>query len=241
MKIEIWSDFACPFCYIGKRRFEQALEQFPHKDELEVVYRSFELDPNSPRDIGHSVHDMLSQKYGMSVEQAKTMNANVVAQAESVGLTYHMDTIVLTNTFDAHRLAHFADTHGKMHEMTERLLKAYFTDSLHLGDPAVLASLAEEVGLDKAEAERILAGDTYANEVRADEQEGAELGITGVPFFVIDRKYGISGAQPLEVFVQALEKAYGESKPLTILSGAEGGPADGACADGVCAPPTRDK
>lgn len=241
MKIEIWSDFACPFCYIVKRRFEQAVEQFSHKDELEVVYRSFELDPNSPRDIGHSVHDMLSQKYGMSVEQAKTMNANVVAQAESVGLTYHMDTIVLTNTFDAHRLAHFADTRGKMHEMTERLLKAYFTDSLHLGDHAVLASLAEEVGLDKAEAERILAGDTYASEVRADEQEGAELGITGVPFFVIDRKYGISGAQPLEVFVQALEKAYGESNPLTILSDAEAGAADGACADGVCTTPARDE
>ncbi|MFE4572990.1 DsbA family oxidoreductase [Paenibacillus chitinolyticus] len=240
MKIEIWSDFACPFCYIGKRRFEQALEQIPFKNELEVVYRSFELDPNSPRDIGHSVHDMLSKKYGMSVEQAKTMNANVVAQAESVGLTYRMDTIVLTNTFDAHRLAHFANAHGKMHEMTERLLKAYFTDSLHLGDRAVLASLAEEVGLDKAAAEQMLAGDLYASEVRADEQEGAELGITGVPFFVIDRKYGISGAQPLEVFVQALEKAYGESKPLTIL-GDEGGAADGACADGVCTPPARDK
>jgi len=210
MQIEIWSDYACPFCYIGKRRFEAALEQFAHKSEVETIFKSFELDPGAERDMGIDVHDMLAKKYGMTREQAKANGQQVAAQAASIGLTYHFDTMIMTNTFDAHRLTHFAAAHGKADAMSERLFKAYFTDSKHLGDPETLASLAAEVGLDREEAAKMLAGDTFKQEVRADEQEGAGLGVRGVPFFVIDRKYAVSGAQPTEVFLQAMEKAWGE-------------------------------
>lgn len=241
MKVEIWSDFVCPFCYIGKRRFEAALQSFPNKQDVEVVFRSFELDPGAKRDYGHDVHDMLASKYGMSREQAKGMNDNVTAQAREVGLTYNMDTAVPTNTFDAHRLAHFAGRQGKMAEMTERLFKAYFTDSLHLGDRETLAKLAEEVGLDREKAAAMLEGEQFSQEARADEEEAMRLGVRGVPFFVIDRKYGVSGAQPTEVFMSALQKAWEESRPpLTVLNEAGGGTDDAACADGVCAaPPNR--
>lgn len=210
MKVEIWSDYICPFCYIGKRKFEAALEQFPHREHVEVVYRSFELDPNSERNVEFDIHDLLANKYGMSRDKAKEMSDNVGAQAKSVGLDYKFDTMIVTNTFDAHRLTHFAAKHGKMHEMAERLLKAYFTDSKHIGDRETLADLAEEIGLDRGEAAAALAGDEYAQQVRNDEREAGELGIRGVPFFVINRKYGISGAQPTEVFRNALNQAWDE-------------------------------
>lgn len=210
MKVEIWSDFACPFCYIGKRRFEAALEQFANQAEVEVVYRSFELDPTAEKEPKQDVHAMLAAKYGMSREQAKQMNDNVANQAKAVGLTYHMDSVVPANTFDAHRLAQFAADRGKGEDMTERLLKAYFTDAVNLSDHQALISLAAEVGLDPEETSAMLASDEYADQVRRDQQEAAALGIRGVPFFVIDRKYGVSGAQPTEVFSQALEKAWSE-------------------------------
>lgn len=236
MKVEIWSDFMCPFCYIGKRRFEAALDQFAHKHDVDVVYRSFELDPNSKRVVDYDVHDMLAAKYGMSRERAKAMNDDVARQAGAVGLTYHFDTMIVTNTFDAHRLAHFAASCGKMHEMTERLLKAYFTDSLPIGDHETLAALAAEIGLDKNEAAAMLAGDEYTKEVRDDEQEALRLGVRGVPFFVIDRKYAVSGAQPSEVFLEALQKAWNESRPLAIMNEPVSDAADAACSGGVCAP-----
>ena len=210
LKVEIWSDFVCPFCYIGKRRFEAALDKFAGKDGVEVVYRSFELDPAAPHEVPYDVHEMLARKYGMSREQAKMMNARVTEQAREVGLDYRMDEIKLTNTFDAHRLAHFAATRGRQREMTERLMKAYFTESKHIGDKETLAQLAEEVGLDRNEAKRLLESGAYSADVRADQREGAALGIRGVPFYVIDRKYGVSGAQPEEVFLRALEKAWSE-------------------------------
>jgi predicted DsbA family dithiol-disulfide isomerase len=238
MQVEIWSDFMCPFCYIGKRRFEAALENFPNKKEIEVVFRSFELDPNAERDVSHNIHDLIAAKYGMSWEEAKATNDNIVEQAQALGLTYHFDTMILTNTFDAHRLTHFADRYGKMNEMAERLFKAYFTDSLHIGDHEALASLAAEVGLDQEEAAQMLAGHDYTKEVRDDEQEAGRLGVRGVPFFVINRKYAISGAQPSEVFLEALQKAWDEAKPLTILNEPNG---DAACVDGVCTPPSLNK
>jgi len=210
MKVEVWSDFACPFCYIGKRRLEAALERFPHRDEVEVVYHSFELDPAAEKNTDFDIHTMLARKYGMSREQAKQMNDNVAQQAKSVGLTYNMDTIVPTNTFDAHRLAQYAADHGKGVEMTERLLKAYFTDTVNLSDREVLADLAVEVGFERETVVALLDGDEYTNKVRSDEQEASALGIRGVPFFVLDRKYGVSGAQQTEVFTQALEKAWSE-------------------------------
>jgi len=210
MKIEVWSDYLCPFCYIGKRKFENALVQFPHRDSVEVVFRSFELGPDAPRDPGISMDQILTSKYGMSLEQAKAANDNVASQAQTVGLTYHFDTMIPTNSFDAHRLTHYAAAQGKANEMQERLFQAYFTDSLHIGDRETLAQLGAETGLDRNEVSAMLASDQYAQDVRADEQEGSQLGIKGVPFFVINRKYAVSGAQPSEVFLEALQKAWSE-------------------------------
>ncbi|WP_126428390.1 DsbA family oxidoreductase [Brevibacillus marinus] len=235
MIVEIWSDFVCPFCYIGKRRFEAALERFAHKQEVTVVYRSFELDPHAEREQQRDVHDLLAAKYGMSRAQAKAMNEQVAAQARSVGLTYHMDTIIPTNTFDAHRLAHFAARQGKMNEMTERLLRAYFTDSRHIGDQATLAELAAEVGLEQTAAAQVLAGDQFAQEVRRDEEEAARLGIHGVPFFLFNRTYAITGAQPSELFREALEKAWAADRPPTSSNNPEQSAA-AACVDGACSP-----
>lgn len=236
MKVEIWSDYGCPFCYIGKRRLEAALEQFPYKDRVELVFKSFELDPNAERDIPFDVYDMLARKYGMSSEQAIANNANLADQARTLGLDYRFDTMILTNTFDAHRLSHFSAAHGKSKEMTERLLHAYFTESRHLGDHETLADLAAEVGLDRGEALHVLKDGDYAADVRADEEEAARLGVRGVPFFVIDRKYAVSGAQPSELFLEALNKAWDEANPLTVLGTAE----DALCGDDGCAVPGKE-
>lgn len=230
MKVEIWSDVVCPFCYIGKRRFEEALNQLQNQEQVEVTYHSFELDPYSKKDQHSDIHGVLAQKYGMSYEKAKEMNANVGKQAQGVGLTYNFDTMIPTNTFDAHRLMHFAKSKGKLVEMTERLFRAYFTEGKNIGDHDTLVGLAEEIGLDKNEASGILSSDTYTSDVRSDEQEAQSLGIQGVPFFVINRKYAVSGAQPTEIFLNALTKAQSEEKPLTILNTND----DGTCSDGSC-------
>lgn len=210
MKVEIWSDYVCPFCYIGKRRFEKGLEQFAHKNEVEVEYKSFELNPHAERDQNQNVHEMLAEKYNMTPEQAKANTDNITEQAKSEGLDYYMDRTIQTNTFDAHRLTHFAATKGKSQEMTERLLKAHFTDALHLGKPETLADLAAEVGLDRDEALQALNSGGYEQEVRAEEQEAANIGVNGVPFFVFNRKYAVSGAQPSEMFLEVLQKAWDE-------------------------------
>ncbi|ANA82991.1 DsbA family oxidoreductase [Paenibacillus glucanolyticus] len=239
MKVEIWSDFMCPFCYIGKRRFESALEQFPHKDQVEVVYRSFELDPNASYKPDVSMDELLAAKYGMSIEQAKAANANVTQQAAGVGLTYHMDRVIPANSFDAHRLVYFADQHGKMKEMTERLFRAYFTDAENLEDRNLLADLAAEVGLSRELAAAALESDDFQSEVRTDEAAAANMGIRGVPFFVLGGKYAVSGAQPLEVFTDALDKAYREANPLVMVNEADSN--DGMCADGSCDLPNSSK
>ncbi|AQY50574.1 hypothetical protein PWEIH_08701 [Listeria weihenstephanensis FSL R9-0317] len=216
MKVEIWSDFACPFCYIGKRNFEAGLKEFGQ--DVEVEYRSFELDPSAPVKYDQTMDEILAEKYGMTVEKAKGMNDQVSAQAKAVGLDYHFDTMIPTNTFDAHRLLQFAKTEGKSTELKEILLHAYFTDSKNLGDHETLATLATTVGLDKAAVLEMLASDAYAADVRDDEQTGAALGIQGVPFFVINEKYGVSGAQPAESFTEVLEKVWKEENPLTMLN-----------------------
>lgn len=208
MKIEVWSDFSCPFCYIGKRRLEKALEAFEHKDEVQVVYRSFELDPEAPKDTESSIHELLAVKYGLSLLQAKESNQNVAAQAKAEGLDYHFDTAIPTNTFDAHQLSHYAGEKGKAKEMTERLYRAYFTDSLHIGDRETLIRLAEEAGLNGQEAGEVLDQNRYADQVREDEREARQLGIRGVPFVVLRGKYAVSGAQPLEIFQGALQRAW---------------------------------
>ncbi|GBK61407.1 DsbA family oxidoreductase [Paenibacillus macerans] len=208
MKIEVWSDFSCPFCYIGKRRLEKALEAFEHREEVQVVYRSFELDPEAPKDAELSIHELLAVKYGLSLLQAKESNQNVAAQAKAEGLDYHFDTAIPTNTFDAHRLSHYAGEKGKAKEMTERLYRAYFTDSLHIGDRDTLVRLAEEAGLDGREAGEVLDQNRYADQVLGDEREARQLGIRGVPFVVLRGKYAVSGAQPLEIFQGALLRAW---------------------------------
>lgn len=238
MKVEVWSDFACPFCYIGKRHLEGALSQFPHRDQVEVVYRSFQLDPTMERDTDMDMHTVLATKYGMPLEQAKSMNERVTQQAKSVGLDYYFDTMIPTNTFDAHRLAHFAAAHGKMTEMKERLLKAYFTESLHLGDHEVLAQLASEVGLDREATLAMLKSGEYGDKVQEDKRRAAEIGIKGVPFFVFNNKYAVSGAQPGEVFFSVLAKVWEEENtaaPLTLVDQEEKEQTDGDnCADGSC-------
>lgn len=233
MIVEIWSDIACPFCYIGKRRYEQALSQLPFGKEVKTVYRSFVLDPDAPIDPPYDVHDMLASKYGMSREQALKMNEQVAEQAQTVGLDYDMDRIIPTKTFDAHRMIHFAAQSGKMAEMKEKLLKAYFTDGKHVAKAEVLADLAAEIGLDREEALAVLSSDRYSEEVRADLEEAAKLGIRGVPFFVIDRKYAVSGAQTLDVFIQALDKAKSEQEPLITMNN-EDNEAGASCTDGSC-------
>lgn len=235
MKIEVWSDFACPFCYIGKRKLEHALSQFEGQGSVEVVYRSFELDPNAPVSESRDIHQVLADKYGMSYDQAKTMNAQLAEQASGAGLDFQFDSIKPTNTFDAHRLSHLAAARGLATTMTERLLKAYFTDGVNLGDHGVLASLAAEVGLEEAETASLLESDAYAEDVRADIGTAAGLGVTGVPFFVFNNKYAISGAQPGPVFTEVLETVWSEEQKqpeLKVISSPQTS-GDG-CADGSC-------
>lgn len=233
MKVEIWSDYACPFCYIGKRRFEEALAKLPYRDAVEVTFRSFELDPSAPVNVEHDVYDMLASKFGMSRERAIAMNRNVDDMAKEAGLTFVSDTRVLTNTFDAHRLTHLAKERGVADRLNERLFRAHFTESKHLGDRETLAALAAEAGLDAEEARRTLASDAYAEAVRDDERQAAALGVRGVPFFAIDRKFGVSGAQSAEAFERALNEAWGERSPLIPLNASEGA----ACGvDGDCEP-----
>ncbi|UYN84100.1 MAG: DsbA family oxidoreductase [Microcella sp.] len=208
LDVQIWSDVQCPWCYIGKRKFEAALEQF--EGEVQVTYRSFELAPDTPVDFDGSPVDYLSQRKGISPEQAQQMVDRVTGIAESVALEYHYDRIHQTNTVLAHELLHFAKAHGKQAELKERLLRAYFTEGRHIGRAADLAELAAEVGLDPVAAAAALAEHTFLPAVKADMEQAVEYGIQGVPFFVIDNRYGISGAQETATFVAALRQAAGE-------------------------------
>jgi predicted DsbA family dithiol-disulfide isomerase len=239
MKIEVWSDFVCPFCYIGKRRLEEALSQFPHKSQVEVEFKSFELDPNAPKETDKNIHESLASKYGMSIEQAKQSNENLAQQAAGAGLAFHFDGMKPTNTFDAHRLAKYAKSQGKEAVITEKLLHAYFTESRHLGDHDTLAEIAVAAGLDRQEAEKVLNDkDAFADDVRNDQGTAQQYGISGVPYFVINSKYAISGAQPTETFVSALQQVWQEESLVTKLQdlSAEGAE-DASCIDGSCAVP----
>ncbi|WP_025719311.1 DsbA family oxidoreductase [Paenibacillus sp. 1-18] len=235
MNIEVWSDFMCPFCYIGKRRLEQVLQQFPHRDEVKLTFKSFELNPDAVRDSGKTINEELSAKYGVSLQEAQAMNDRMNENARSAGLEYNIHAMVPTNSLDAHRLTHWAQTQGKMLELSERLFQAVFIEGQHTGDQEVLTTLAAEVGLDQNEAAVILNSDRFTNEVRADEAEGAELGVRGVPFFVFDRKFAVSGAQSDEVFHDALQKAWAERSPFTMVSaGSSENDAGGVCTDDGC-------
>ncbi|WP_310257380.1 DsbA family oxidoreductase [Fictibacillus barbaricus] len=204
---------------MGKRRLEDAIKQIDHP--IEVTYRCYELDPNMERDVKENIYEKLSKKYGMSIAQAKANTQNMVQMATEAGLEYHMDSLILTNTFDAHRLTMFAKSQGLMKEMTERILRAHFTESKHIGDHETLTELAVEVGLDRRDVEKMLASDEMADAVRADEQTARQYNITGVPFYLINKKYALTGAQPTDVFVQALNKIIAEDK-ITMLNDKDG-------------------
>ncbi|MFB7601118.1 DsbA family oxidoreductase [Streptomyces sp. NPDC056160] len=238
MRVEIWTDIACPWCYVGKARFEKALASFPHRDQVEVVHRSFELDPQRAKGDVEPVLTMLTRKYGMSQAQAQAGEDNLGAQAAAEGLDYRTRDRDHGNTFDMHRLLHLAKEHGRQDELLEALYRANFAEERSVfaeGDDR-LVELAVGAGLDAAAVRAVLADpDAYADEVRADEREAAELGATGVPFFVLDRTYGVSGAQPAEVFGQALTQAWGDRAPLTLLQDGNGGA--GACGPDGCAVP----
>jgi predicted DsbA family dithiol-disulfide isomerase len=208
MQVEIWSDVICPWCYIGKRRFDKALAQFPQREGVNVVWRSFELDPNAPRQYSGTLDEMLARKYGVSPQQAAAMNARVTAFAKEVGVEYRLANARPGNTFDAHRLLHFAAARGLSERATERIMHAYFCEALPVGNRAALAHLAPEFGIPEAEALAMLEGDAYSNVVRADESRAAQFGITGVPFFAFDAKFAVSGAQPVEVFAEALHQMW---------------------------------
>ncbi|MFK2824784.1 DsbA family oxidoreductase [Bacillus sp. B190/17] len=235
MKISVWSDFVCPFCYIGKRRLEEALNMFPHKDGVTIQFKSFELAPDAAKKTDKSIHEALAAKYGMSIAQAKAMNQNVGEQAALAGLTFNFDEMKPANTLDAHRLAKLAEEKGKEAEVTERLLQAYFTDSLLISDHLVLAEIAGKAGLNKEEVISFLATDRLTEEVRIDEEEARRIGVQGVPFFVFNDKYAISGAQPVEAFTAALQKVWEEENEKPVLQDLSGdGAPDTVCTDEGC-------
>lgn len=229
MKVEIWSDFVCPFCYIGKTKLEQAIERFPEKLSVEKEYKSFQLDPQSKRYDGTSIHESLAAKYNMSVDQAKEMNEQVGEQAKMVGLDFVFDTMKPGNTLAAHRLTKYAKSVGKEEEMVNHLLYSYFTLSIDISDEEAILEVADKIGLDVNQAKDVLEdNNAYKQEVMEDLSKAQSLGITGVPFFVFNGKYAISGAQPLETFMQALEKvAEEENQGFEDLSSNNGSYCDG--------------
>ena len=234
MKIEIWSDVVCPWCYIGKRRIENALAEFEHADEVEVHWRSYELDPGAPSEPTESTTAMLARKYGQTPEGAQQMQDRVEAVAAEEGLVYRLSQTMHLNTVDAHRLIHLAHEQGGAElqgRVKEALLAAYFTEARDVADHAVLRDVAHASGLDATRVEQVLGSREFEADVRADVAQAQAYGAGGVPFFVVDGKYGVSGAQPTEVFTQVLERAWSESRPrLEVLATADG--AEGCGPDG---------
>lgn len=211
LTVDIWSDVVCPWCYLGKRRFEAALERFAHRDDVTVRWHSFELDPDAPQSNDEPAAERLARKYGMTVEEAEAKHAQMTEMGAAEGLEFRYDLSRSGNTFDAHRLIQLAGEHGLQDAVKERLLRAYFTEGEPIGDPDRLVALVAEAGLDADEARAVLDGDAYAGAVREDEQIARQIGIHGVPFFVLGRRFGVSGAQPADALLDALERAWDES------------------------------
>lgn len=210
MRVEIWSDVVCPWCYLGKKRFERALGSFAHADDVHVTYRSFELDPSAPKDVTTPTAGVLASKYGMTTEQARNAQRQMEQRAAKEGLTFRMDDLRSGNTRDAHRLLHLAKDRDRQADLVERLHSGYFTEQLSIFDHAVLTRLAVEAGLDRNEAADVLASEDYEPAVETDEAMASSLGVTGVPFFVLDRRYAFSGAQPAEALSQLLDEVWAE-------------------------------
>jgi predicted DsbA family dithiol-disulfide isomerase len=212
MQVEIWSDPVCPWCYLGKRRFERALESFDHRDEVTVVYRSFELDPSAPAGVTTPTVERLADKYGMTAGQADDAQRQMEQRAARDGLEFRMDGLRSGNTRDAHRLLHLAKAHSVQAELAERLHRAYLTEQASIFDHSSLTELAVEAGLDRDDVIRVLASQEYGDAVDTDEAMAQALGVNGVPLFVIDRRYGISGAQPPEVITRVLDQAWADAR-----------------------------
>ncbi len=213
MKIEIWSDFSCPFCYIGKKRFEKALSEFKHKDEVEVVFKAYQLNPLAEKTTDKNAYETFAKSHQISIEETKKRFDNTVQSAKSVGLEFRYDIVQMTNTFDAHRLAKWANLLGLEQRLTDRLMKAYFTDGYNLADMETLVKLAVEVGLDENSARKVLHENQFTQDVRSEINEAKRIGVQGVPFFVVNRKYGISGAQQEAYFLAALNQIWDEDHP----------------------------
>lgn len=230
MKVEIWSDVVCPWCFVGKRQFEKALAQFDHADELEIVWRSYELDPRAPEVREGTYTERIARKYGMDLGQARATMSRIVSVGAEAGIDFKFDLMQPGNTFNAHRLLHFAATKGLQDEVKERLLNATFFECHPTGTRDVLLEIAIEAGLDADEAAEVLDGEAYADAVRADQRVAQALGVTGVPFFLIDETYGIPGAQEPEVYLNILNRAWGEThRPVQIVT-----PDGAVCDDDVC-------
>ncbi|WP_225743069.1 DsbA family protein [Marinilactibacillus sp. Marseille-P9653] len=233
MKIEVWSDYVCPFCYIGKRELEQAIKETGLSGQVEVQFKAYELDPTTPLTGENPIKESLMQKKGMSASQIDRMFEAVTERAQSVGLDYDFSKMINANTKKSHRLAKYAEANGKGSEIDEALLKAHFLDNLALNVDEVLLDIAENVGLSREGALEVLSSDQYAEDVARDIQEAQAIGVQGVPFFVLERKYAISGAQPQQLFQETLQKVADELglKPgLQIMGNSDAG----LCADGSC-------
>ncbi len=210
MTVEIWSDVICPFCYIGKRKFEHALAQLPQRGQVEVIWRSFQLQPDTQTDPSRNAVQNLAEKKGWTLEVTRQAIADVTARAKQVGLAFDYERTVVANTFDAHRLAHYASNQGQGDAMQERLFQAYFVDGQNIADHAALTTLAVDTGLAAYEVRDVLIGDQFAAEVQRDIEQASRFGINAVPFFVLNHKYAVSGAQDSAIFVQALQQSLAE-------------------------------
>jgi predicted DsbA family dithiol-disulfide isomerase len=226
LSVDVWSDIACPWCYVGKRRLESALEQFPHRAATKVVWRSFELDPSAPRvrDPSVSYVERLSKKYGASAAEAEGMIRRMTEVGAADGLAFHFERVRSGNTFDAHRVLHLAEQRGLQDATKERFLRGYMTEGEPIGEPETLVRLAGEAGLDRDEVRRVLASDAYATDVRAEENDARQIGITGVPFFVLGGRYAVSGAQSADVLLDALNRAWERDAESRLADGAVCGP-----------------
>ena len=236
LKIEIWSDVMCPFCYIGKRKFEQAIEQFEDKDKLDITWKSFQLDPGLKTDPNTNINKMLAEKKGWTIEHAQEMNAYVTQLAKQVGLSYNFDKAIVANSFDAHRFSHLAKKHGLQNEAEEILFAAYFTEGKNTADHTTLIDLGKNIGLDSKEVGQMLVGKEFADDVHEDIREAQQIGVSGVPFFVINRKYAISGAQESTTFLQALHKAWAEFETDTTLLTKKDNNTGAVCTPDGCEP-----
>jgi len=233
LTVEIWTDIACPWCYIGKKRFETALAAFPFRDQVQVTWRSFELSPETPAGPGRPEIEALAELKGIPLPQVERMFAQVTEVAAGEGLAYDFGRTLSVNTFDGHRLVHLAAASGLADPVLEALYSAHFEHGEDLGDDETLVRIVSEAGLDRQASRAVLAGNDFADAVCRDEAQARTIGVTGVPFFVVDRRLGVSGAQPAEVFTQLLDEGWKAVNPLVGLSAAD--PSAGACVDDSCA------